>query len=186
MATNAKNGTSKAQTQMQTLADGLSASTLTQLASVVVLGSNLTKAEAIAKLRTWVALYTAVITAKQAFAAAVTARTGIEETAKQFVASLIVYIKQMVGPNNPAVLATLGINPPKTRKQPGVNTKALAAAKSAATRKARGTMSKQQRQSLTVNPEPTLQFVGVGGASSTSAPVSPSAPATTRATPSAS
>ena len=135
MATNSQNGPSKAQTQMQTDADGLSASTLAQLASVVVLGGNLTKAQAIAKLRTWIGLYAAVITAKQAYAAAVSARIGIEETAKQFVASLIVYIKQMVGPNNPALLATLGITLPKPRKQPGVETKAIAKAKSAATRK---------------------------------------------------
>ena len=66
MANNPNNTPSKAQTEMQTITDTLTSSSLTLFASLVVLGSNLSKAEVVAKLRTWIALYVAVAQAKQA------------------------------------------------------------------------------------------------------------------------
>ena len=51
-----------------------------------------------------------------------------------------------------------------------LQTKVAAAAKGAATRVARGTMSKKQRLAITAVPEPTVSVAGVAGASAAAAP----------------
>ncbi len=178
---------SKFQTELQGLADGLSSSASTLLSSMVVLGNSLSKAEVIAKLRTFIGLFTAVTQARAALVGAVAARKAALLTVRGFYEGVVGNVKQVIGPGNVTALAAFGIVPPAQRKAASPEVKAIAKAKAAATRKARGTMGKQARQAITVNPEPTLQITGVGPATptaSTPAPASPTAsPAGTTHTP---
>ena len=171
---------SKFQTELQGLANGLSSSSSTLLSTMVVLSSSLSKAEVIAKLRTFVGLFTAVTQARAALVGAVAARKAALVTMRDFYEGVVSDVKQVIGPGNLTALAAFGIVPPAQRKVASPEVKAIAKAKASATRKARGTMSKQARQAITLNPEPTLQITGVGPAT----PVSPTAsPAGTTHTP---
>jgi hypothetical protein len=185
---NATNKTpSKFQTELQGLADGLSNSSSTLLSTMVVLSASLSKAEVIAKLRTFIGLFTAVTQARAALVGAIAARKAALLTMRGFYEGVVGNVKQVIGPGNLTALAAFGIVPPAQRKAPSPEVKAIAKAKAAATRKARGIMGKQARQAITVNPEPTLQITGAGletTTMATPAPVSPTAsPAGTTHTP---
>ena len=185
MATNSNNTPSKLQTEMQTLSNGLANSTSTLFSSLAVLGSSLAKADIIAKLQSWITLYAAVLQAKQSYAAAVAARTAIELTARAFVAALVTELKQVVGPNNPTLLSSLGIAPAKARKTPSPSTKLVAQAKALQTRKARGTMGKKARQAISANPT-QVQVIGVAPVAPAAAPAAPvAAPAAVPTAPAA-
>jgi hypothetical protein len=176
--------TTKAQSHLETLADGLSANTSPLLSSLVVLGTTLSKGEVISKLRGWLSLYVAVVQAKQAYVTAVVARKAAEVTLHAFVHSLEITLKQLLLPNNANMLASLGVAAPKPRKPVSAATRALANAKSKATREARGIKGKRQRGQITVGTQPQLQVVGMPAVSAADA--TPTAPAVVPASPNSS
>lgn len=185
MALNTNTTPSKLQTEMQTLSNGLAHNSSTLFSSLAVLGSSLAKADIIAKLQMWIAAYAAVLQAKQSYTAAVAARKAIEVTARVFVAALVTELKQVVGPNNPTLLSSLGIAPHKPRKTPSPATKLVAQEKAKQTRQARGTMGKKARQAIQANPT-QVHVIGVGSAAPGAVPVAPVAVlAPTPATPAA-
>src|SRR5487761_2168378 len=100
MANSRKSQTSKQQTELQRLADGLSSSTSTLLSAMVVLGSSLSKAEVVAKLRTFVSLYTAATVARAALVGAVAARKAGYTSLRAFYAGVVGNVKQVIGPDN--------------------------------------------------------------------------------------
>jgi hypothetical protein len=119
----------------------------------------------------------AVNAARSALLGAVRARKAAYASIRAFYLGVVSNVKQVIGPDNLTALSALGIAPPTQRKVASPEVRAIAKAKAAATRKALGTMGKQARLAITVNPEPTLQITGVGPATPVSPTVSP--PATT-------
>jgi hypothetical protein len=188
MASNDNHNPTSTQTKLDQAAAGLTGSNLSLLNSLVILGVSVSKADLITKLKTASALYGAVLTARQAYQAAVNARKAGAAQILPFYAAFVIALKQALGPTNEGLLPSFGVDIPKERQQPSAGIKALAAAKAQATRKVRGTMSKQQRQAIPAASGLTMQIVGAeaqsaeGSASSgstTSSTVTPSAASST-------
>ena len=153
----------KLQLELQAMADGLTTTTLSLVNTLAVLGASLSKAELTAKLKAWIALFTAASQAKQSYVAALAARKAAEPLARLFLTALTTVLKQVLGPTNQGQLAAFGIVAPPPRKVMSVETRAIAKAKRVATRKARGTKGKMQLQSINAKPEPTVQVIGADG-----------------------
>jgi hypothetical protein len=179
MATKRSDTPSKMQTEMQTFTDALASSNLSLLTSMIVLGSSLSKADVINKLRAGIGLYATVVQTRAAYAAAVAARTAGAAGAEAFFKAVVAIVKQVVGPNNPNLLSTFGLTPPKAPAAPSPETKVIANAKRVETRKARGIMGKVQRSALSATPNPAVQVVGITAATP------PATVATTAAVPAA-
>ena len=159
-----KNATESAfQVEVTNLASGFTNNTSSILSSLVVDGVSMNRAEIITTLEVLLSLLAAVLQTKQAYAAAVAAKKAGLLTGRPFVVSLVLALEQTLGAANQAQLSAFGILPPKQRTQPTAERKAIAKAKGQATRQARGTMSKKQKQAITATPEPTLQILGPGG-----------------------
>jgi hypothetical protein len=180
------------QIKLAQAATGLTSTNLSLLNSLVILGVSVSKADLITKLKTASALYAAVLTARQVYQAAVNARKAGAAQILSFYAAFVVALKQALGPTNEGLLPTFGVDLPTEKKQASTETKALAAAKAQATRKVRGTMSKQQRQAIPAASGLTMQIVGAdaqsadGSASSsstTSSTVTPPAASSTASKP---
>jgi hypothetical protein len=142
---------------------GLTSTTLTLPNSLLILGLATSKAEIIAKLKTYSQLFTASLAAKQAYLASVATRKAAEPEMHAFYAAFVIALKQALGPNLAGQLAGFGILPPRERKSVSPEAKAIAKVKAAATRLARGTMGKVQRQKIKAMPDLTLQVLGVDG-----------------------
>jgi uncharacterized glyoxalase superfamily protein PhnB len=177
MATKSSDTPSKTQTEMQTFTDALASSSLTLLSSMIVLGSSLSKADVVNKLRAGIALYANVVQTKAAYVAALAARKAGAASTHAFFEAVVANVKQVVGPNNPNLLSTFGLTPPKARAAPSPETMVIAVAKRAATRKARGTLGKVQRSTLSATPAPAVQVVGLTALTPATAPVSSEVPA---------
>jgi hypothetical protein len=111
--------------------------------SLTIEGATLEQAAIMARLDGWLATFEAVARAKQAHEHAVAARLGITVEARTFEKSLKRVLKNHFGPQSGA-LASFGIAADK----PIATTlaqKALAIARRAQTRAARGTLGKRQR-----------------------------------------
>ena len=180
MTTNTRNNVSKFQSGMQKLADGLTTNTSSNLATLPLLGTAMTRAEVVSKLKAFVLLYAAVMQTKQPYLSALEARKAAEASAHAFYAAVVACLKLILGPNNQAQLAAFGIAQPKAKKAPSAETRAIAKVKAQATRKARGTVGKKQRQAITATPQPTLQVLGADGQPLASGAAAPAAtPSTT-------
>ncbi len=73
---------------------------------------------------------------------------------RTFYTNVVAILKQTFGASDQTALSGFGITPPKTRAVPSSNTKAIAHAKSLATRAARGTMGKKQ-PAMHASPRPS-------------------------------
>jgi hypothetical protein len=171
-------------TAIQTLIAGLTNNLPSSLRSMNVGGNSMTIAQVLAQLQTALQMLTNVTTTKQAWQAAVAAKKVGLPTARSFYENVIANLKQAIGITNTASLAPFGIAPPKARSKPSSDTRAIAHAKSLATRAARGTMGSKQKAAITTTPKPTVQVVapnggpvGSGGNSSGSTPAPAVAPA---------
>jgi hypothetical protein len=136
-------------------------------------------------------IFTAVVTAIDSIAAAraqlaaqLLALQSTETTANSLYAALEQYVKATFSKGSP-VLQAFGFTV-TTRKQPSSITKAIAVAKSAQTRAARGTVGSTQKQSVTTAGSPGLQLLGPNGQPITGLFPAPVAPATAPATSSSS
>ena len=183
MGTQLHNQPSQLQAKLDGAAAGLTSSNLSLLNSLVILGISMSKAEIITKLKAYSLLFTAVINARQAYAAAVKARKGSMGQILPFYTSFVAALKQALGPNNEGLLAGFAISPPKVRKAASPETKAVAKVKAKATRQARGTMGKQQRLAITATPTMTVQVLGPDGQPVNGSAPSPSVPTPTVSVP---
>jgi hypothetical protein len=179
---------SKGQGTVVALAQSLSAGAakhLSNVTNVILEGSSYTAAQIATKLQEVVSLRTDVDAAKATTTAKLAAETAQMPALRTFMSALVSYVKAAYG-GAPDVLADFGIHP-KTRTPLTVEAKAAAAAKRAATRKARNTMGSVQKKAvkgdvvgITVTPvtaaKPTVTAPTSPSAGTTS-PVATTAPA---------
>ncbi len=190
MASSKSNSPSKFQVEVQTMINGLTNDVPSTLTSMIVSGTTLTIAEVIAQFNAILQILTNVSQTKLAYTAAVAARKAGLVADRAFYANVVAYLKQVFGTTNQAQLAAFGVNPPKERAKPSSTTRAIATAKAAATRAARGTKGKKQKLAITATAQPSLQVLGPDGqplqaavatpssdTSSTPVAVTPTAPA---------
>jgi hypothetical protein len=166
---------------MGTAVSGLTSSTLVVLNTLMILGTTMTKADIISKLKSFIQLNLAVVQTKQAYTTALAARTAAMADMHGFYKAFSNALIQALGPTNAGALPTFGVAQPKVRTGPSAETLVIAQAKSAATRKARGQMGKAEKEAITATPQPSIQVLGLGApaASSTTTPApTPSASST--------
>ena len=190
MATTKKTTNSSFMTELQNMVNGLINDVPSSLRSMNVGGSSMTLPQVLAQMQAMLLLFTNVASARQAFQAAVAAKKAGLVSAHAFYSNVVTNLKQVFGTNQ-AQLALFGIKPPKAKAQATTTTKAIAAAKRAATRQARGTKGSKQKLAITTAPKATLQVLApdgtplIGGApapapaasAAPAAPVAPAAPA---------
>jgi hypothetical protein len=182
MATRTSKGPSVLYIALSAAVSGLTSSTLVVLNTLMILGTTMTKADIINRLKSYLQLYMAVTQAKQAYTTAVAARKAAEVEMKGFYDGFVSALKQALGPANVGALPTFGVAQPKARTQASPETKVIAKAKSEATRKARGTMGSSERQGITASPEPSVRVLGLGQpAASTTTPAPTSSASSTPA-----
>ncbi|HEX8789451.1 MAG TPA: hypothetical protein VF765_00765 [Polyangiaceae bacterium] len=121
--------------------------TITQL---VVGGSTLTPVQAVAKLQAFADLRNAVDAARAALKAKLVDEQAQGPLLRAFFIAFIGFVRAAFG-NAPDVLADFGLAPKKTKAPQTVEQKAAAAAKRAATRKARGIIGTRKRAAVTGN-----------------------------------
>ncbi len=156
----------KAQTQLQVMLAGAQKD-LPATSTVDIDGQQLKQSDLIAwKLQGWIQLYEQKDAAKAAAGTAVQALKAAGIT--QFKVAFGQALKQVLGKSSP-LLADFGLNVPQ-RKVPTAETRILAKAKSAATRKARMTLGSVQKKavkglgvtSVTVSPNAEPSVVSAG------------------------
>ncbi len=113
---------------------------------VDVNGQQMKPADIVAKLQGWIQLLDQKDATKAPYNTALLAVQAAASDIHQFKVKFGQALKQVFGANNP-LLAEFGLNT-APRKVPSTETRILAQAKSAATRKARGTMSSKQKQAI--------------------------------------
>ena len=190
MATTKTNSPSKFQIEMQNMVNGLSNSVPSTLRAMLVGGTSMTMAQVLAKCQAILDMLTAVTAAKTTYQHAIATRKGELVADRAFYANVVANLKQVFGLTDQTTLSAFGILPPKTRAKPSTTTRAIAAAKAAATRKARGTMGKKQKAAITTSAQPTVQVLGSNGqplgstaTAPAAQPVAPAAPVAQPAAP---
>jgi hypothetical protein len=160
-------------------AQALIAGTTKHLASttqVTLVGETLTPAQVVAKLQALVDLRTAVDSAKATAKAKLVAEESNAPPLLTFLGAFAAYVKAAYL-NSPDVLSDFGLNP-KSRTAQTVETKAVAAAKRAATRAARHTLGSKQRAVIKGDVTGVTLTPVVATPPTPATPSSPSAPAT--------
>lgn len=114
MATTNKTTNTGFMTELQNMVSGLTNDVPSSLKSMNVGGSSMTMAQVLAQMQTFLLLFTTVVSAKQAYQAAVAAKKAGTATARAFYENVVANLKQVFGTNQ-AQLAGFGINPPKTK-----------------------------------------------------------------------
>jgi hypothetical protein len=122
-------------------------STMTQL---MVDGSTITPAQAEAQLNALSALRTAVTAARTTLEAKIAAETAQLPALRVFLVAFVAFVRGTFG-NSPDILADFGLLPKKATTPLTVEQKAAAAAKSKATREARGTTGKKAKLAVKGN-----------------------------------
>lgn len=140
----------------QNLINGLTKNQAT-LPPLLIGGTSYKATDAIAVLQKRIDTAKAVAPAKAAWQAAVSAEDAEISSTKSFVSGLKAALLVAFA-SSPSTLADFGLNPRKPNTPLTVQQKAAAKAKAAATRAARHTMSKKQKQAIkgTVTPPPPV------------------------------
>ncbi|HEX8796565.1 MAG TPA: hypothetical protein VF765_36695 [Polyangiaceae bacterium] len=158
---------------------------LATLTQVIVDGSAYTPAQAEAQLQAFANLRNDVDTARAALKAKLVDETAKAPGLRAFLVAYIQFVMAAFG-SSPDVLADFGLQPKKARAPLTTEQKAAAAAKRAATRKARGTTGKRKKLAVTGNVTGVQITPITTAAASTPAQTAPStsaeSPATTAGT----
>ncbi len=125
-------------------------------------GRKTTAAGVVAMLKQVQEVLEAVHRTDRAFRQAVADRRKAMKSHRATYEDAVFFLKHHLGRENPR-LASFGVALPKPRRRLSTEAKAIARAKAAATRKARGTMGKKQRMALGRASGPTLQVFGADG-----------------------
>jgi hypothetical protein len=170
---------------IQAVINGLTNNLPSTLRVMNVNGSSMNISDVVARFQAILVVLLAVTKTKVAYAAAVAARKAEEASDHVFYKGVITNLEQIFGPGNSAALAPFGIAPPKPRAAPSTATKAIATVKAKATRTARGTLGKKQKQAITAEVQPSLQVFNADGKPLDPATGTPltSAPTTVPSTP---
>lgn len=115
--------------------------------SLVILGTSITVPDLVTELKGYAATYKAVEDANTEYQRALTARTAIETHAKSRHDAVRAAIKGALGKSNPD-LSTYGLTPDREHRPLTVEEQALKVAKAKATRAARHTMGKRQKEAV--------------------------------------
>jgi hypothetical protein len=135
-------------TALTALGNGLLANPPGGVTTVVVDGTAVAVTALAAEVKSYEAIWVDVETTNLAHVQAVQERTKVEPTVLPRVAKIVVAVKGMLGPTNPALETLYGITPDK-EPQPLTAEKQVAKnAQSLATRKARGTLGKRQKAAI--------------------------------------
>jgi hypothetical protein len=162
----------KTQTQLQQMLAGTQKN-LPATSTVDVNGQELKQSDIVAKLQGWIQLCEQKDAAK---AAAITAVQALKEAGiPQFRVSFFQALKQVLGKSSP-LLSDFGLAVTQ-RKVPTAQTRVLAKAKGAATRRARNTLGKVQKKavkglgvtSVTLSPNAAPSVVSAGSQASVAA-----------------
>ena len=135
----------KKETELQQLVAGTQKN-LPATSTVDVNGQELKQADIVAKLQAWIPLFQAVDAANAPYRNAQKALQAAAPAIRQFVGLYRQALRQVFGKGSP-LLADFGLSTTQ-QKTPTPATRVLAAAKAAATKKARGTLGKQQRKAV--------------------------------------
>ena len=135
----------KLETQLQLLLAGTQKD-IPSTSMVDINGQQVKQADIVAKLQGWIQLLVQKDAAKVPYSTAVQAVQAVASDAHQFRVEYGQALKQVLGKNSP-LLADFGLGTPQ-RKTQTATTRVLAQAKSLATRKARGTLGKVQKQAI--------------------------------------
>lgn len=128
--------------------------------SLQINNAAMTQAQMVTQLTGYLTTVQAVGAAKATYAAAVVARTAMQPAAREFLVQLRAALLALYGRGSPQ-LAKFGMTANKPSK-PSPTTSVLAAAARQLTRAQRGTISKKQRQSITVVSPPQVTMGGTG------------------------
>jgi hypothetical protein len=135
----------KLESQLQSLLAGVQKN-IPATSMVDVNGQKLVQSDIVAKLQGWIQLMETKNATKASYITAVLAVKAVAGNASQFRVVLSQALVQVFGKGNP-LLADFGLGT-TPRKTPSTETRILAQAKGAATRKVRGTMSKVQKLAI--------------------------------------
>ena len=135
----------KKETELQQLVAGTQKN-LPATSTVDVNGQELKQADIVAKLQSWIPLYQQVDATNAPYRNAQQALQAAAPAIRQFVGLYRQTLRQVFGKGNP-LLADFGLSVTQL-KTPTPATHVLAAAKAAATKKARNTLGKQQRKAV--------------------------------------
>jgi len=122
--------------------------------------AKMTQAQMASQLNTYLTAYNAVAPAKSAYAEAVAARTAMQPAIREFLIQLRAALVALFGRGSPQ-LAKFGMSAQKPTP-PSPTTAVLAAAQRQLTRVQRGTISKKQKQLITVVTPPQVTIGGSG------------------------
>jgi hypothetical protein len=131
--------------------------------SLTINGTAMTQVQIDARLKGYLATFSAADTAKQQSQSAVAARTAIIAEARDFYLQLKKAVIVYFGAQNPQ-LADFGITPSKAKAAKTSAEKAVIAAKSQLTRAARGTTSKKQKAKINPGTGSPAVVIGADGA----------------------
>ena len=135
----------KRETELQQLV-AATQKNLPATSTVDVNGQELKQTDIVAKLQSWIPLYQQVDATNAPYRNAQQALQAAAPAIRQYVGRYRQALRQVFGEGNP-LLADFGLSLTQ-RKAPTPATRVLASAKAAATRKARGTLGKQQRKAI--------------------------------------
>jgi len=135
----------KIESQLQLLLAGTQKN-IPATSMVGVNGQQMKQADIVAKLQGWIQLLVQKDAAKVPYSTAVQAVQAVASDAHLFRVEYGQALKQVLGKNSP-MLADFGLSTPQ-RKTQTATTRVLAQAKAQATRKARGTLGKVQKQAI--------------------------------------
>lgn len=164
------------------LAEQLAAGTqkhLSTMTTIMVGGSTTTPTQAEAQLTALSTLRTSVDAARTALQAKISTETSQLPALRAFLVAYVAFVRGTFG-NSPDVLADFGLLPKKAKTPLTAEQKTAAAAKRAATRKARGTTGPKAKLAVTGN------VIGVVVTPVTSAPATTPAPEPAQPAPTAS
>jgi hypothetical protein len=145
------------------LSSGFANSLPSAITSLVILGVSMTVAQIKAKLAAIASILAAVDTAREMLKEAVLARNTEAAADHAFVTALVQALKVQIGPSSTSVLAAFGIAPEKVRAPLSGEERTIATAKAKATRALRGTVSKKQKEQITLGGQNTVQVLGPDG-----------------------
>ncbi len=124
-------------------------------------GEKMTLAQVHERLRVMAEAFAAVHTARRTLRQALTDLRRSMKGFRSTYLDAVLFVKHHLGKDSPR-LTLFGVRPPKARAPLTVEARVIASAKAAATRCARKTMGKRQRQALG-RAEPTVQVLDAAG-----------------------
>ncbi len=130
--------------------------------SLPVDGTPMTQQAIIGQIGSYLQILSDVAGARNALAVKIAAKKAAMPAIHKLLSDLEIALKFTLGSKNP-LLPDFGIQPPKSRKKPDSQTKALAAAAAKSTKRARGIIGKNQRAQITAQGKPGLALVDAQG-----------------------